>query len=238
VNRAAEATDTEQREPRPSSGGRTGRRLVGRLIDLTARRPHGWIGRKTYGGTLGAPKGHEEVFDRVLDAIGALDGERCLEVGCGGGRLLERVLAAGARAAGVDHSPDMRDLTSQRNRGAVETGALELKLGEAEQLPWPDATFNVLLSANTFFFIAQPERALAEFLRVLSPGGRMVIATVPGPLPAPSLRNWWVYVWGSQMHVYDDEQMRAMVERAGFRSVTVTSAGSEGQPLQLVQARR
>jgi SAM-dependent methyltransferase len=158
VNRAAEATDTEQREPPPSSGGRTGRRLADRLIDLTARRPHGWIARKTYGGTQGAPKGHEEVFDRVLDAIGALDGERCLEVGCGGGRLLERVLAAGAHAAGVDHSSDMLDLTSQRNRGAVETGALELKLGEAESLPWPDATFNVLLSANTFFFIAQPER--------------------------------------------------------------------------------
>jgi SAM-dependent methyltransferase len=238
VNRAAEATDTEQREPPPSSGGRTGRRLAGRLIDLTARRPHGWIARKTYGGTQGAPKGHEEVFDRVLDAIGALDGERCLEVGCGGGRLLERVLAAGAHAAGVDHSSDMLDLTSQRNRGAVETGALELKLGEAESLPWPDATFNVLLSANTFFFIAQPERALAEFLRVLAPAGRMVIATVPGPLPAPSLRNWWVYVWGSQMHVYGDEQMHAIVEHAGFSSVTVTSTGSEAQPLQLVQARR
>jgi SAM-dependent methyltransferase len=238
VNRATEATDTEQREPPPSSGGRTGRRLAGRLIDLTARRPHGWIARKTYGGTQGAPKGHEEVFDRVLDAIGALDGERCLEVGCGGGRLLERVLAAGAHAAGVDHSSDMLDLTSQRNRGAVETGALELKLGEAESLPWPDATFNVLLSANTFFFIAQPERALAEFLRVLAPAGRMVIATVPGPLPAPSLRNWWVYVWGSQMHVYDDEQMHAIVEHAGFSSVTVTSTGSEAQPLQLVQARR
>jgi SAM-dependent methyltransferase len=238
MNRAAEAMDTEQGEPRLSRGGKAGRGLAGRLIDLTARRPHGWIARKTYGGTQGAPKGHEEVFDRVLEAIGALDGEQCLEVGCGGGRLLERVLAAGARAAGVDHSPDMLELSSQRNRGAVETGALDLKLGEAEQLPWPDATFNVLLSANTFFFIAQPERALGEFLRVLSPGGRMVIATVPGPLPAPSLRNWWVYVWGSQMHVYDDEQMRALVEHAGFSSVTVTSAGSEAQPLQLVQARR
>jgi hypothetical protein len=66
----------------------------------------------------------------------------------------------------------------------------------------------------------------------------MVIATVPGPLPAPSLRNWWVYVWGSQMHVYDDERMRAMIEHAGFTSVTVTTAGSGTQPLQLVQARR
>jgi SAM-dependent methyltransferase len=237
VNGAAEATDTEQAEPRPSGGG-FGRRLAGRLVDLTARRPHGWVARKTYGGALGAPKGHEEVFDRVLAAAGTMERGCCLEVGCGGGRLLERVLAAGASAAGVDHSPDMLALSSQRNRRAVEAGKLELKLGEADQLPWPDDTFDVLLSANTFFFIEQPGRALGEFFRVLSPGGRMVIATVPGPLPERSLRNWWVVVWGSQMHVYDDEQMRAMVEHAGFNSVTVTHAGSESQPLQLVQARR
>jgi ubiquinone/menaquinone biosynthesis C-methylase UbiE len=173
-----------------------------------------------------------------LGALGTLEGERCLEVGCGGGRLLERVLAAGARGAGVDHSREMIDLTTKRNRGAVETGALELKLAEAEQLPWPDAAFSVVLSANTFFFIERPERALAEFFRVLSPDGRMVIATVPGPLPTPSLRNWWVYVWGSQMHVYSDEEIRAMVERAGFSNVAVTRTVDENQPLQLVQAQR
>lgn len=214
-----------------------GRGLAGRLIDLTARRPHGWVARKTYGGAQGAPKGHEAVFDRVLDALGSLEGERVLEVGCGDGRLLERVLAAGARAAGVDHSPDMIDLTTQRNRRAVDAGALEIKLGGVDRLPWPDETFSVLVSANTFFFIEQPERGLAEFARVLVPGGRMLIASVPGPLPAPSLRNWWVYVWGSQMHVYDEDGMRLMVQRAGFTDITVERV-EETQPLQLVQARR
>lgn len=122
--------------------------------------------------------------------------------------------------------------------GPSKRARLEVKLGEAEQLPWPDGAFDVLLSANTFFFIERPERALAEFFRVLSPGGRMVLASVPGPLPAASLRNWWVYVWGSQMHVYDDERMRAMVEHAGFTDVTATSTGSGAQPLQLVVAGR
>ncbi len=93
------------------------------------------------------------------------------------------------------------------------------------------------MSANTFFFIAQPERVLAELHRVLSPGGRLVIATVPGPLPSPSLRNWWVYVWGSRMHVYDEPTMRAMLERAGFGDTTITqTAGKE--PLQLIRASR
>jgi hypothetical protein len=66
----------------------------------------------------------------------------------------------------------------------------------------------------------------------------VVIATVPGPLPAPSLRNWWVYVWGSQMHVYTDEEMRSMVEHAGFNAVEVTRTVAAGQPVQLVRAHR
>lgn len=217
---------------------RNDRCLADRLIDLTARRPTGWIARKTYGGALGAPKGHEAVFDQVLELAGPLDGEHCLEIGCGGGRLLQRVLAAGARkATGLDHSPDMLELSRDRNSEAVERGALELVLADAAQLPWPDGTFSVALSANTFFFIEQPERVLAELHRVLSPEGHLIIATVPGPLPAPSLRNWWVYVWGSRMHAYDDETMRAMLERANFSNITITLA-AKAEPLQLIRAYR
>jgi hypothetical protein len=93
------------------------RRPFGRLS--LAPDQAGWLARKTYGGSLGAPKGHEAVFDQVLDAAGPLEEARCLEVGCGGGRLLERVLSAGvAGAAGLDHSPDMLALS----REAVERG--------------------------------------------------------------------------------------------------------------------
>jgi SAM-dependent methyltransferase len=213
--------------------------LADRLIDATARRPSGWIARKTYGGPLGAPKGHETVFDEVLDVAGPLEGARCLEVGCGGGRLLERALAAdAASAAGLDHSPDILALCRERNREAVERGALELKLGDAAQLPWPDGAFTVVLSANTFFFLQKPELVLAELHRVVSPGGRVVIGTVPGPLPTPSLRNWWVWVWGSRMHVYDDESMRSMLDAAGFAEVAVTRSSRSAEPLQLVRAVR
>lgn len=213
--------------------------LVDRLIDATARRPSGWIARKTYGGPLGAPKGHEAVFDEVLELAGQLEGARCLEVGCGGGRLLERVLAAGAAsAAGLDHSPDILALSRERNREAIERGALELRLGDAAQLPWPDGAFTVALSANTFFFFERPEQVLTELHRVVSPGGRVMIGTVPGPLPSPSLRNWWVWVWGSRMHVYDDESMRSMLDAAGFAEVAVTRSSRSAEPLQLVRAVR
>jgi SAM-dependent methyltransferase len=211
--------------------------LVDRLIDATARRPSGWLARKTYGGPLGAPKGHEAVFDQMLDAAGSLQGARCLEIGCGGGRLLQRVLSGGvASAAGLDHSPDMLVLSSRRNQEAAGHGVLQLKLGDAAKLPWPDDAFTLVLSANTFFFFAQPELVLAELRRVLAPSGRLVIATVPGPLPRPSLRNWWVWVWGSRMHTYDDETMRSMLDTAGFDRIAITQPSRTAEPLQLILA--
>jgi ubiquinone/menaquinone biosynthesis C-methylase UbiE len=196
--------------------------LAERLVDATARRPRGRLARWTYGGKRGAPRGHEEIFDRLLEWVAPVEGEHYFDVGCGGGRLLERLLAAGAAgAAGLDHSPEMLAFSESRNRLAVERGALELKLGDAARIPWPDETFGVLVCANMFFFLDPPEPALAEFRRVLHPGGRLVIATQPGPLPRASLRHWWVAVWGATMHVYSDEQMGELLDRAGFTQVTV-----------------
>jgi SAM-dependent methyltransferase len=92
------------------------RRLADRLVDVTARRPTGPIGRRMYR----QPAGHERSFRQVLQWLGPVEGDSCLEIGCGGGVLLERVLAAGAASvAGLDHSLDMLALSMARNaRGA------------------------------------------------------------------------------------------------------------------------
>jgi SAM-dependent methyltransferase len=206
-----------------------------RLLDSTARRPGGLLGRRAYGGEHGAPPEHEGVFDQLLERLGPLAGARVLELGFGGGRLLERVLEAGAvRAAGVDHSSEMIVLATQRNRAPITAGRLDLRGGDVARLPWGDGGFTVVLSANAFFFFEEPERALAEAHRVLAPGGRLAIATTPGPLPRVSPRFWWVAVWGPALRVYTDDQMRAMCERAGFADVEVESRDG----LQLVTASR
>ena len=160
----------------------------------------------------------------MLEWLGPVDGARCLELGPGGGVLRERLLASGAASvAGLDHSPDMLDLCRQRNAQAVADGRLELKLGDAETIPWPDETFSVAVSANVFFVFERPQAVLAELHRVLDSSGRLVIVTSPGPLPPPSLRNWWVAVWGRALRVYSDDEMAAMLGAAGFQDVRVES---------------
>jgi ubiquinone/menaquinone biosynthesis C-methylase UbiE len=192
-----------------------------RYLDAVHRRPAGLPGRLQYGGERGAPKDHEADFARVLEWLGPLEGDRCLELGCGGGAMLERVLAAGAAsAAALDHSPDMLALAMARNLVPVE-----LKLGDATQIPWPDASFTAAYAVNMFFFLDRPEVALAELFRVLEPGGRLVIATLAGPLPPASLRTWRTWLFGHALHAHSEEEMAVLYRAAGFADVRVETIG-------------
>lgn len=197
------------------------RRLSDRLVDVTARRPAGFVGRLIY---RRAP-GHEASFVQVMKWLGPLSGDRCLELGCGGGILLERALAAGARSvAGLDHSQEMLTLSRKRNQEAVTAGRASLKLGDASVIPWPDQSFDAVFCANMFFYVRDPAAVLGEVFRVLRPGGRLVIHTAPGPLPEPSVKTWWVCLpMVSTMTVHSDDELTDLYENAGFTDVTVTT---------------
>jgi SAM-dependent methyltransferase len=207
-----------------------------RLVDGLARRPGGVLGRLAY---RDGPKAHEPSFKAILDALGPLEGERVLEIGCGPGVLLERVLTGGVHsAAGLDHSPDMLALCMERNRQAIAEERLQLKLGDAATIPWPTESFTAAISANMFFFIYDPAVVLAELHRVLTPSGRLVIASLSGPLPPASLRNWWLSPrMGPALNVQTDGQMEAMLKDTGFTDIRVTSDGG-GLALQLAHAAK
>ena len=95
------------------------------LIDRTARRPSGSRARAVYG----AEDVHDFARRAILEALALDSSDHLLEVGCGGGLLLRDALATGARATGIDHSPDMVALARERAQGA------DVLLADARELP-------------------------------------------------------------------------------------------------------
>jgi ubiquinone/menaquinone biosynthesis C-methylase UbiE len=98
--------------------------------------------------------------------------QRLLDVGCGTGFLLSRLLQEqpSVRVAGVDLSPGM--VAQARARLPASVPVL---VADAEALPFPAASFDVVVSASSFHYWPSPSRGLAELQRVLRPGGQVVI---------------------------------------------------------------
>lgn len=123
--------------------------------------------------------GERRVKQRLLDHARLTAAERVLDVGCGTGTLLA---AAAARAPelvlyGVDRDPVMLERAATRLRPAG------LSLGDARQLPIGAATVNVAVSSLFFHHLLDEAKShvLAEVARVLTPGGRLVIADWGAP---------------------------------------------------------
>jgi ubiquinone/menaquinone biosynthesis C-methylase UbiE len=107
----------------------------------------------------------------LLDASGVTAGERLLDLCCGTGLVTEAAARRGARASGLDFSPAM--LTAAR----AAHPALAFEEGDAEALPAAAASIDVVVANFGIHHLPRPERALAEMLRVLRPGGRLAVTS-------------------------------------------------------------
>jgi SAM-dependent methyltransferase len=99
-------------------------------------------------------------------------GKNALELGCGTGVFLQKVAAAGSRIRGLDLSIDL--LLKARDRVAVLPN-VSLDRGNAEQLPYPNATFDTVYGSSILHHL-DLDAALSEAFRVLKPGGWLVFA--------------------------------------------------------------
>jgi SAM-dependent methyltransferase len=149
---------------------------------------------------------------RVVARAGIRPGEDVLDVGCGTGNAAIRAARAGGRVVGLDLTPE---LFETGRRLAAEAGVdVDWVEGDAEALPFEDASFDVAVSVLGVMFAPRHRVAADELVRVLRPGGRLVLCAwahdsamsrlfgavarylpPPPPLAAPPAR------WGAEDHV-------------------------------------
>jgi SAM-dependent methyltransferase len=117
----------------------------------------------------------QEFADALLDAAGVEPRTTVLDLCCGPGLLAGAAAARGAMATGLDFSPAMLDLARAAHP------AVHFAEGDAEAMPFADASFDAVVSSFGIHHVPRPQRALGEALRVLRPGGRLAVTTWATP---------------------------------------------------------
>jgi ubiquinone/menaquinone biosynthesis C-methylase UbiE len=151
------------------------------------------------------------VAEQLCDTADLHAGWRVLDVATGSGNAAIAAARLGCTAVGIDYVPAL--LERGRERAAAEGFPVEFREGDAEALPFPDASFDAVISVFGSMFAPDHARAAAELLRVCRPGGtialaswtpegfigelfRTVAAHVPPPAGVPSSM-----LWGTEGHV-------------------------------------
>ena len=129
-------------------------------------------------------------------------GVKILDAGCGRGETLLACARAGAECAGIDYSAAAIELTRELLSDFPD---VDLRVGSVTALPWPDDTFDRVQFSDVIEHLDAPQTvpALAEFRRVLKPGGYLVVHTAP---------NLWFMKYGWPA-------ARPFVKLAGHREI-------------------
>ena len=135
-----------------------------------------------------------------LAAIG--EGDRVVDIGCGSGNASILAARADAQVTGVDLS--QRLIASAQERSKAEGLSIDYQVGDAQELPFKDSSFDIAMAVFSSIFAPDPDRVAHEMRRVVCPGGRFIFASWSDEgsmselgavfqryLPGPSPRGQW-----------------------------------------------
>ena len=152
----------------------------------------------------------------LIDLARVTRDARVLELGCGGGGLLQMLRARGAFAIGVDTLDVALNLARAQTFQVAAQANLEglglARIADDGILPFHDHTFDALIAQHVVEHIDNLDAALREWRRVLKPGGRLALATPNARYPDPAH-----FADADHTRVFAPNELRAACERAGFR---------------------
>lgn len=168
---------------------------------------------------------YPHVLAEVVHAVAGSPSPRLLDLGCGTGALAELVLGEvpGARLACVDLSPRMAEVAQGRLGDRAE-----VLLGDAERLPFHEASFDAAWCNDSFHHYPDPERAAFQAWRALAPGGTLVVGDVWQPGPARAVMNAWMpRSREGDVRIYSEAELRRILgswfSEVSWRRVGLTS---------------
>ncbi|HEU4396884.1 MAG TPA: class I SAM-dependent methyltransferase [Actinomycetota bacterium] len=196
---------------------------------LPHRGGHEFDGLLGFVAGLSMAVGRGRTVGLIADLAEVGPGDRVLDVGCGPGRFLREAAGRGAEAVGVDPSSRMRGMAIRFTPARLRPKVAVLD-GSAERLPLEDHSATVAWAVASVHHWADVDAGLAELHRVLTPGGRLLLAE---RLARP--RSWFPH------HALTWEgagQLAARATAAGFTEAAAERHAPGRRRLAVVRARR
>ncbi|QSJ20413.1 class I SAM-dependent methyltransferase [Nostoc sp. UHCC 0702] len=159
---------------------------------------------------------YQAIHKRLLQYIDLPERANVLDIGCGTGRLLERLATqfTDLRGTGLDLSPNMLQVARLSNRHHPRLIFLE---GKAESLPFAEGQFNAVFSSISFLHYLEPLQVLSEVARVLVPGGRFYLVDISTKIDnLPQL----LQVSPFRIRLYSPNQRELLGSSAGLLSLS------------------
>jgi SAM-dependent methyltransferase len=138
------------------------------------RKPTGWLGRIM---VRGMNMGHSPMTNWGLGHISIRKTDTILDVGCGGGGTIRKLarIATEGKVHGIDYSEESVTIGTKTNRRLIETGRVEIRHGSVSSLPYPDDMFDLVTAIESHYFWPDLVHDMKEVLRVLKPGGMLLM---------------------------------------------------------------
>jgi len=192
------------------------------------QKPAGWLGRFIL---WNMNSRHSKVTDWGLSHVSVEKHDTVLDVGCGGGRTVSKLaaIATQGKVYGVDFSKESVAVASRTNRQWMDMARVEIREGSVSQLPFSEGVFDLVTAVETHFWWPDLPADMREVLRVLKPGGTLIIiAEIYKGAKTKTAMLAEKYLPLSGMTLLSVNEHRELFAKAGYSDVQVIEESGKG----------
>jgi ubiquinone/menaquinone biosynthesis C-methylase UbiE len=196
--------------------------------ETQCRKPTGFFGRLNL---WRMNKSHSKLTDWGLTHTTVELRSTVLDVGCGGGRTINKLaaIAAEGKVHGIDYSEESVATSRRYNAQAIRAGRVEIHLADVGKLPFPDNTYDLVTGVETHFWWPDIAADLREIRRVLKPGGALIlIAEVYKGADAIVSRLCEKQAPITGMNMLTPDEHRDLLASVGFADVRIDALAAKG----------
>lgn len=189
------------------------------------RKPHGEAGVEMLNGMN---ERHYAVTGWALDFLDIHENDRILDIGCGGGETLNRMAekVTSGHLTGADYSELSVKMSTERNERIINSGKMDVIEASVEALPFPDNSFDKIITVESFYFWPAPAENLKEVFRVLSAGGIfLIVADIHGGAELDEADIEGIKKF--DLFNPTPDEFRILLENAGFTDVRIHTKSGE-----------